>query len=229
MAIFKLDPGKVKPAAITASVIFLACALFFFSPVKLPHKITLTLASAFIASLWLCPWQISLALLFSALGDYFGSCHIFLAQMGFFAVGHVFYVWFFVHRWLTKVEPDRKLTAKVKGQAMVYLLLVAAILFVAFTKIVPCADAGVIRIGVCVYAVLISAMLFFALMQRSSLYALGAVLFVFSDFILAWNKFVDPIQHSGLLIMTTYYLGQYLLFIRSTPYRVKPGLRIFRF
>ncbi|MBQ2965872.1 MAG: lysoplasmalogenase [Bacteroidales bacterium] len=229
MAIFKLDPGKVKPAAITASVVFLACALFFFSPVKLPHKITLTLASAFIASLWLCPWQISLALLFSALGDYFGSCHIFLAQMGFFAVGHVFYVWFFVHRWLTKVEPDRKLTAKVKGQAMVYLLLVAAILFVAFTKIVPCADAGVIRIGVCVYAVLISAMLFFALMQRSSLYALGAVLFVFSDFILAWNKFVDPIQHSGLLIMTTYYLGQYLLFIRSTPYRVKPGLRIFRF
>lgn len=229
MAIFKLDPGKVKPAAITASVIFLACALFFFSPVKLPHKITLTLASAFIASLWLCPWQISLALLFSALGDYFGSCHIFLAQMGFFAVGHVFYVWFFVHRWLTKVEPDRKLTAKVKGQAMVYLLLVAAILFVAFTKIVPCADAGVIRIGVCVYAVLISTMLFFALMQRSSLYALGAVLFVFSDFILAWNKFVDPIQHSGLLIMTTYYLGQYLLFIRSTPYRVKPGLRIFRF
>lgn len=229
MAIFKLDSGKVKPAAITASVVFLACALFFFSPVKLPHKITLTLASAFIASLWLCPWQISLALLFSALGDYFGSCHIFLAQMGFFAVGHVFYVWFFVHRWLTKVEPDRKLTAKVKGQAMVYLLLVAAILFVAFTKIVPCADAGVIRIGVCVYAVLISAMLFFALMQRSSLYALGAVLFVFSDFILAWNKFVDPIQHSGLLIMTTYYLGQYLLFIRSTPYRVKPGLRIFRF
>ena len=229
MAIFKLDPGKVKPAAITASVVFLACAQIFFSPVKLPHKITLTLDSAFIASLWLCPWQISLALLFSALGDYFGSCHIFLAQMGFFAVGHVFYVWFFVHRWLTKVEPDRKLTAKVKGQAMVYLLLVAAILFVAFTKIVPCADAGVIRIGVCVYAVLISAMLFFALMQRSSLYALGAVLFVFSDFILAWNKFVDPIQHSGLLIMTTYYLGQYLLFIRSTPYRVKPGLRIFRF
>jgi uncharacterized membrane protein YhhN len=229
MAIFRLAPDKVKPAAISASVVFLACALFFFSPVRLPHKITLTLASAFIASLWLCPWQISLALLFSALGDYFGSCHIFLAQMGFFALGHVFYVWFFVHRWLTKVEPDRKLTAKVKGQALVYLLLVAAILFVAFTKIVPCADAGVIRTGVCIYAVLISAMLFSALMQRSSLYALGAVLFVFSDFILAWNKFVDPIQHSGLLIMTTYYLGQYLLFIRSTPYRVKPGLRTLRF
>ena len=229
MAIFRLAPDKVKPAAISASVVFLACALFFFSPVRLPHKITLTLASAFIASLWLCPWQISLALLFSALGDYFGSCHIFLAQMGFFALGHIFYVWFFVHRWLTKVEPDRKLTAKVKGQALVYLMLVAAILFVAFTKIAPCADAGVIRTGVCIYAVLISAMLFSALMQRSSLYALGAVLFVFSDFILAWNKFVEPIEQNRLLIMVPYYLGQYLLFIRSTPYKVKKGLRLFRF
>ena len=229
MGILKIKESKIKAAAISATAVYLALTVFFFLPFDIPHKITPCVSALFIASLWLCPWQISLALLFSALGDYFGSCHIFLAQMGFFAVGHVFYVWFFVHRWLTKVEPDRKLTAKVKGQAMVYLLLVAAILFVAFTKIVPCADAGVIRIGVCVYAVLISAMLFFALMQRSSLYALGAVLFVFSDFILAWNKFVDPIQHSGLLIMTTYYLGQYLLFIRSTPYRVKPGLRIFRF
>jgi uncharacterized membrane protein YhhN len=55
------------------------------------------------------------------------------------------------------------------------------------------------------------------------------VLFVFSDFILAWNKFVEPIEHSRILIMTTYYLAQYLLFIRSTPYRVKNGLRLFRF
>lgn len=229
MAVFHIDDRHVKTAALAASGVFLAFAVLFFLPVDLPHKITLTVGSAFIASLWLCPWQISLALLFSALGDYFGSCHNFLAQMGFFALGHVFYVWFFVKRWLTKVEHDRKLTAKAKGQALVYLLLVGAILFVAFTKIVPCADAGIIRTGVCIYAVLISCMLFFALMQRSSLYALGAVMFVFSDFILAWNKFVEPIPYSGILIMTTYYLGQYLLFIRSTPYRVKPGLRTLRF
>jgi uncharacterized membrane protein YhhN len=72
-------------------------------------------------------------------------------------------------------------------------------------------------------------MLYFALMQRSSLFAIGAVMFVFSDFILAWNKFVDPIQYSRLLIMIPYYTGQFLLFMRSTPYKVKPGLRGFRF
>ncbi len=229
MALFKLDEKKVKYVALIASLVFFAFAIFFFSPVKLPHKITLTVGSAFIASLWLCPWQITLALLFSALGDYFGSCHNFLAQMGFFALGHVFYICFFVKRWLTKVEADRKMTAKTKGQALVFLLLVSAIWFVAFTQVVPCANAGVIRIGVCIYALLIGTMLFTALMQRSSLYALGAVLFVFSDFILAWNKFVEPVEHSRYLIMTTYYMAQYLLFIRSTPYRVKPGLRLLRF
>lgn len=229
MATFRLDERKVRPAALTAAGLFLFFAAIFFSPIQIPHKISFTLASAFIASLWLCPWQITMALLFSALGDYFGSCHNFLGQMGFFALGHVFYVWFFVKRWLDKVEKDRKLTAKAKGLAFILLLMVAALLAVVFTKIVPCTPEGVIRIGVSIYAVLISSMLYFALMQRSSLYALGAVLFVFSDFILAWNKFVEPIEYSRYLIMVPYYLGQFLLFMRSTPYRVKPGLRLFRF
>lgn len=229
MAIFSLKADKVRPVALTAAGLFLFFAALFFSPVQIPHKITLTLASAFAASLWLCPWQITLALLFSALGDYFGSCHNFLAQMGFFALVHVFYVWFFVKRWLNKVEKDRKLTAKAKGLAFILLFMVAVLLAVVFTQIVPCTPEGVIRIGVSVYAVLISTMLYFALMQRSSLFALGAVLFVFSDFILAWNKFVEPIQYSRYLIMVPYYLGQFLLFMRSTPYRVKPGLRILRF
>lgn len=229
MAIFNLNEKYVKPAALTAAGFFVLFAALFFSPLQIPHKITLTLASAFVASLWLCPWQISLALFFSALGDYFGSCHNFLAQMGFFALGHVFYVWFFIRRWLTKVEKDRKLTAKAKGLAFLLLIMVAALLAVVFTKIVPCTPEGVIRTGVCIYAILISTMLYFALMQRSSLYAIGAVLFVFSDFILAWNKFVEPIEYSRYLIMIPYYLGQFLLFMRSTPYRVRPGLRELRF
>lgn len=229
MSVFRIEERKIRPAALAAAGLFLLFAALFFSPVKIPHKISFTLASAFIASLWLCPWQISLALLFSALGDYFGSCHNFLGQMGFFALGHVFYVWYFVKRWLTKVEHDRKLTAKAKGLAFMLLLMIAALLAVVFTQIVPHAPEGIIRIGVSIYTVLISAMLYFALLQRSSLFALGAVLFVFSDFILAWNKFVEPIPYSGLLIMIPYYSGQFLLFMRSTPYRVKKGLRGLRF
>ena len=229
MSMFRLDEKKIRPVALAAAGLFLLFAMLFFSPVKIPHKIAFTLGSAFIASLWLCPWQISLALLFSALGDYFGSCHVFLAQMGSFAAAHVFYIWYFVKRWKRKMEKKGKPTAKGRGFAFMLMILTAALLTVVFIRIVPCTPEGIIRIGVAVYAILISTMLFFALMQRSSLFAIGAVLFVFSDFILAWNKFVDPIEYSRLLIMIPYYAGQFFLFMRSTPYRVQPGLRGFRF
>ena len=229
MSVFRLEDTKVRPVALAAAGLFLFFAAIFFSPLAIPHKIAFTLGSAFVMSLWLCPWQITMALLFSALGDYFGSCHNFLAQMGFFAMGHVFFIWYFVSRYFKKVIVRKKPTAKHHGLAFMLLLMVASLLAIVFTKIVPCAPEGIIRTGVSIYAMLISTMLYFALMQRSSLFAIGAVLFVFSDFILAWNKFIEPIQYSRLLIMIPYYTGQFLLFMRSTPYRVKPGLREFRF
>ena len=229
MSIFKLQENKIRPVALAATGLFMFFAAIYFAPVEIPHKITLTVGSAFVVSLWLCPWQISMALLFSALGDYFGSCHNFLAQMGTFAVAHVFYAYYFINRWLTKVEADRKMTSKAKGMAFLMLMMIIALLVFVYIKVVPCAPEGIIRSGVCIYALLICTMFYFALMQRSSLFALGAVLFVFSDFILAWNKFVEPIEQNRLLIMVPYYLGQYLLFIRSTPYKVKKGLRLFRF
>lgn len=225
----RLEENKIRPVALTAAGLFLFFAAVYFSPIAIPHKIAFTVGSAAVMSLWLCPWQITLALLFSAAGDYFGSCHNFIAQMSFFGLAHVFYVCYFVKRWLAKVERDSKMTAKAKGLAFILLIMIAALLTFTFLKIVPCAPEGIIRIGVSIYAVLISSMLYMALMQRSSLFALGAVMFVFSDFILAWNKFVEPIEHSGLLIMIPYYAGQFLLFMRSTPYRVKPALRGFRF
>lgn len=229
MSSVRLGENKIRPVALTAAGLFLFFAALFFSPIAIPHKIAFTVGSAAVMSLWLCPWQITLALLFSATGDYFGSCHNFIAQMSFFGLAHVFYVCYFTKRWLVKVERDKKMTTKAKGLAFILLVMLAAFLTFVFLKIVPCAPQGVIRVGVSIYAILISSMLYMALMQRSSLFALGAVMFVFSDFILAWNKFVEPIEYSRLLIMIPYYAGQFLIFMRSTPYRVKPALRGFRF
>lgn len=229
MAFFRLEEKHIRPVVFAATGLFLCLAILYFSPADIPHKISFALATLFVASLWLVPWPMSMALLFSALGDYAGSCGIFLAQMGFFAVAHIFMIGFFVCRWIRKVEPDKKLTAKAKGQAFIFLLMTLALLGFVFTKVVPCAPEGIIRTGTGIYAILISSMLFFALLQRSSLYALGAVLFVFSDFILAWNKFVEPVEYSRYLIMVPYYLGQWLLFVRSTPYRIRTNLRTMRF
>ena len=126
------------------------------------------------------------------------------------------------------MEHDRKLTNKAKGYVALLAVLVAGLLTVVYTQIVPNAPAGVERTGVAIYAVLISTMLFTGLLQRSSLYALGAVLFVFSDFVLAWHRFVEPVPYRHYLVLVSYYLAQWLLFVRSTPCRIT-SLRLFRF
>jgi uncharacterized membrane protein YhhN len=45
----------------------------------------------------------------------------------------------------------------------------------------------------------------------SGLVALGASLFYFSDILLAWNKFVNPIRNGRLANMILYHLGQFAL------------------
>ncbi len=229
MAILRLNDRHTRPAALTVTGLFLCTAVFFFLPTELAHKVTIPVGLLAAASLWMCPWQITLALLFSALGDYMGSCHNFLGQMGFFALGHVFYIIYFAKRYFTKVELDRKLTAKAKGYLAMVIFCTLALLGTAYFKIAPQAPAGIIRTGVCIYATIISMMLVSALLQRSSVFALGAVLFVFSDFILAWNKFVEPVPYRGYLVMVPYYLAQWLLFIRATKFRVAPEMRLMRF
>lgn len=158
-----------------------------------------------------------------------GSCQNFLGQMGFFALGHVFYIVYFAKRYFCKVEKDRKLTNKAKGYMAMVIFCALTLLTVAYTRIAPETPAGIIRIGVCIYATLISIMMVTAMLQRSSLFALGAVLFVFSDFILAWHKFVEPVPYRHYLVLVSYYLAQWLLFIRATKFRVGPEMRILRF
>lgn len=52
-----------------------------------------------------------------------------------------------------------------------------------------------------------------SLMQRSPLFAIGAALFLISDMILSWNKFVGPVTAEKWLIMVPYYLGQLLIWL----------------
>lgn len=229
MAVFRLEDRFLKPAVLTATGLFLCMAAIFFLPVDIPHKVSFPLIILSAAGLWLLPWQMLLAMIFSAAGDYMGSCGNFIGQMGFFALAHVWLITFFISRYRRKVERDGKLTTKTKGYLAIMTFCVGALLVFVLTNITSHAPEGVIRIGTQIYAALICTMLMMALLQRSSLYALGAVLFVFSDFILAWNKFVEPIPYRNYLVLGSYFLAQWLLFIRATPYRIKHSLRLMRF
>lgn len=226
MATLKLNQDHVKPMVFGVTAMFLALVAMFFAPVPVPHKLCLPVGLLCMASLWLTPWEISLALLFSALGDLAGSYGNFLAQMGSFAVAHIFYIVFFIRRYIRK---DAKMTARMKGYVVMLAICTAALLTLVFVKVVPCAPAGVLRTGVSIYALIICTMLVTALIQRSSLYALGALLFVISDFILAWNRFVEPVPYRDILVLGTYFLAQWLLFVRATPYKVPHPVHLMRF
>ena len=110
-----MKDNKTRPVVLWTTGLFICAYLVVFLPVDIAHKITIPVGILTLASLWLCPWQITLALLFSVIGDYMGSCGQFIGQMGFFAAAHIMYVIYFIRRYLEKVERDRKLSMKAKG------------------------------------------------------------------------------------------------------------------
>jgi uncharacterized membrane protein YhhN len=76
---------------------------------------------------------------------------------------------------------------------------------------------GGLKIPVLVYSIVISLMVYSALMTwtrpgwvvaSAASASIGAILFYVSDSILAWDRFVDPISHARLRTMIFYHLGQ---------------------
>ena len=153
-----------------------------------------------------------------------GAYGSFIGQMGYFALAHAMLVWGFAAR----IHGFRKSEIMRGGNSqaaeiqdfwssttwkVLVCLAVAAALAFAFICIIPKATEGTIRIGCSIYSLLIGTMTGLALMQRSPLFAVGAVLFLISDMILSWNKFVSPVAASKWMIMVPYYLGQLLLWL----------------
>ncbi len=222
MTILKLNSKHFKPVVLVTTLVFLVFAILFFLPgFQVPRKVVFPLMILTIAALWVLPWQMCLAMFFSFLGDYFGACNNFLAQMGFFALAHVWIIVYFVKRLKTNCDKSCTLSNKRKAYFSVISIATLALLVFVMAEIVPFADAGVIRYGVIIYAILISTMMFLGLIQRSYIFALGGFLFVFSDFVLAWNKFVSPVPARTYMVMVPYYSAQFLLFLGAAKYMLK--------
>jgi uncharacterized membrane protein YhhN len=86
----------------------------------------------------------------------------------------------------------------------------------------PLASSGQarMRMPIIVYSTVISLMLLSAMMKMTeitwnanaaALVGVGAFLFYISDIILAWNKFVAPIQNGRIYNIGAYHLGQIML------------------
>ena len=194
--------------------LFFVLACLYFSPLSVPYKGAYPLAFLTLCSLRYSCRPMTLAMFFSALGDWMGICHNFWAQMGAFAMAHVAYLYYFGYT-CRKERTTDKIGWKLGG-VVLYGVLAGGL-------IVPHVQ-GVLQIGVSVYVLLILAMCALAWMQKNRYYAWGAWLFVFSDTVLAWNKFVSPIEYVGYFIMVPYYLGQLILFVQSVGRKKNSGI-----
>ena len=202
-------------------IAFLLAAGWFFFPVGKPEEesllfaLRLALPAALLAlgGIGLVPALMTFGFVFCAIGDAMGVLGSFEGQMAGFALAHICFITYFVSN-IWKPHP-------VVLIATTLLCLVP--LALAAKKIIPAIHNTPIRIGCIIYALLLTGTVwtsiiraFFEKRSRNALplvAALGALLFLVSDFILSWNKFTERIPHASLYIMTTYYAALLLLFI----------------
>jgi uncharacterized membrane protein YhhN len=154
------------------------------------------------------------ALLFSWIGDIIllfadkGELY-FIFGLVSFLVSHLVYIVLF-----NKQQTTRENDNKAQFWLGVFLILgyFTFMIFTLFPKLGP------LKIPVLVYAIVITTMLFFAFkgslkwsIPANKYIFIGAIVFVSSDSVLAFNKFYTPIEHASFYIMATYCLAQYLI------------------
>ena len=181
-------------------------ALFFTNAAVIPYKVAypVLLLSLSLFYLRLTPLiPVGAALLLSAVGDAAGAGGMFIPQMLFFALAHGAYMCYFLPQ------------AQVAPRPFVWPVLTALLLFL-FVCIVPRAADPAERAGVAVYGLVVAGMLYSALQYRGAYAAwfrLAALLFVFSDSVIAWGRFVAPVPCRTYVVMITYYAAQYLFYL----------------
>lgn len=181
-------------------------ALFFTNAAVIPYKVAypVLLLSLSLFYLRLKPLiPVGAALLLSAVGDVAGAGGMFIPQMLFFALAHGAYMCYFLPQ------------AQLAPRPFVWPVLTALLLFL-FVCIVPRAADPAERAGVAVYGLVVAGMLYSALQYRGAYAAwfrLAALLFVFSDSVIAWGRFVAPVPCRTYVVMITYYAAQYLFYL----------------
>ncbi|MGD6780106.1 lysoplasmalogenase [Sutcliffiella horikoshii] len=148
-------------------------------------------------------WWILAGLLFSILGDIFLMLpkDRFVYGLVSFLVGHVCYVVAFF-----KVSGNGEVKIWVTGA----LLLIAIFYLIKLSKGVFHSGGITLFLSVTAYVTIITSMVWAAFYSQQPLIIAGAILFFFSDAILAWDRFVGKLTYRNFLVMIPYYLAQYL-------------------
>lgn len=160
-------------------------------------------------SLWLF-----LALVFSLIGDgwLLAPARFFMAGLAAFLLAHVCFILGFNHQNLPPA------TWGVFQLALLFIFLGIFIYPLIFRGIKKKSGTRKLQGAALIYFIIVSVMAFSAVstlfrpeweIQTAALAAAGGLLFFFSDFLLAYDRFIRPVKHGRLAVHISYHLGQF--------------------
>lgn len=133
----------------------------------------------------------------------------FMYGLAAFLLCHIFYTSAFYLDFKSAPELDKK-----GARIAISLCAILAISYYFFLR----PHLGIMKLPVMIYILAISMMMMMACFRNQrvntssfKLILFGAMFFLLSDAILAYNKFVVPIHYAGSWIMATYMIAQYLI------------------
>jgi len=181
--------------------IVLSLAVFFCIRTKLKGRFHKRLFSGLIFA-----WLGDILLLFvDARPEYF------MYGLFSFLLGHLFYTRAFYLDFRSAQELDKK-----NARIAIGFCSVSSIAFYFYLR----PHLGTLKLPVMIYTFVISMMLMMSVFRNLRvnkesfiLVFAGAILFVLSDSLLAYNKFVSSFSLAGVCIMATYMLAQYFIVI----------------
>jgi len=150
-------------------------------------------------------WLGDVVLLLSTRSELFFS-----AGLGAFLIAHLFYIAAYLRT--VRQAPGEAFLRRQPGWLLPFLLLFAGLYGLLYPGL------GSMRVPVFVYTAVILLMAIFALNRKDRVPEtsftpcfLGALLFILSDSLLAFDKFLLPVPYAGALVMSTYVAAQYLI------------------
>ena len=194
------------------TVVFWTLALLYFvnyilgAPNIVINCIVKTLPVLFLSIVtWLCTKNsfvlLPFALYFSSIGDLAGELHLFIWQVAAFAIAQFTYAFTFWER------------SKASQRNSAFVALLIAISIALGSLIIPHIVLLKEKIFCIGYIILITMMSASTLMQECKhkwWYVAGALIFMLSDTIIAWNRFVEEVPGETFLIMISYFGAQFI-------------------
>jgi uncharacterized membrane protein YhhN len=198
ICIILLDQSVFWPGFVAKALIIPVLMILFFVNI---NPLTGRLHIFMIAGL-LFSWAGDVVLELSKNND-----NLFIAGLACFLLAHIMYLTVFL------VTPGKNSILNNR----IYLLIPVLIYGIVLVSCLY-ADLAGMRLPVILYTIVILSMLAGAINRIEKvkkvsfcLVLAGAILFVISDSVIAFNKFVHQFDSSGIVIMSTYVIAQYLI------------------